>query len=113
MRSTRPRWSLTEVQMLAAEDRVVLTRTVYDLFSTRVEALRWVREVIADLRLADFAHTVDLEVHMADVYGFIVGDDGWYLKLTITEDDDDSFALVISCHPLAYPLNTQGGCISP
>ncbi len=92
---------------------MVLMRTVYDVFSTRVEALRWVRGVIADLRPADFAHTVELEVHVADVYGFVVGDNGWYLKLTMTEDADGSFVLVISCHPLQYPLSTQGGRISP
>lgn len=90
---------------------MALTRTVYDLFFTRSEAVRWVREVISDLRPEDFAHTRKLEVHVADVYGFSVGDDGWYLKLTVVDDSKDSAVLVISCHPLERPLRTQGGWV--
>ncbi len=102
---------MTDVQILASEDRLALTRTVYDLFFTREEAVRWIREVIVDLRLADFAHTAELDVHVADVYGFLVGDHGWYLKLTVAEDGDGSSVLVISGHPLERPLKTRGGWI--
>ncbi len=43
--STRPRWSLVEIQTLAAKERLILTHAACDYFSTRTEALNWIHGV--------------------------------------------------------------------
>jgi hypothetical protein len=109
----QPHWSLAEIRGLAARERLVLTHAACDYFSTRSEALDWIHGVIAELRVADFAHSVELEVHTADVYGVVVDGCGWYLKLTLEMDAHEKLVLVISCHPVEYSLVTRGGTIEP
>ncbi len=109
----RPHWSLAEIRKLAARERLVLTHAACDHFSTRGEALDWIHGVVADLRTENFAYTVKLEVHTADVYGLVVDGCGWYLKLTLEKDARGELVLVISCHPVEYPLVTRGGTIEP
>ncbi len=111
--STRPHWSLAEIRSLAANERLLLTHAACDHFPTRVEALDWVHGVIAELRAVDFAHSVQLEEHIADVYGVVVDDRGWYLKLTVDRDARGKLVLVISCHPVEYTLTTRLGRIEP
>ena len=109
----RPHWPLAEIRSLAAKERLVLTHAACDHFSTRTDALDWIHGVIAELRVQDYAHSVQLEVHTADVYGVVVEGFGWYIKLTITSDACGKLALVISCHPVERPLMTRLGTIEP
>ena len=74
---TRSRWSLAEIQALAARERLVLTHAACDHFSTRTEAFDWTHAVLAGLQPQDFAHSAELEVHVADVYGVVVDGCGW------------------------------------
>jgi len=49
---------------------------------------------------------------VADVYGVARDEGGWYLKLTII-DEDGPEVLVISFHPLERPIKTNGGLVLP
>ncbi len=109
----RPRWPLAEIQSLAAEERLVLTHAACDYFPTRTEALDWIHGVLAELRAQDFAHSVQLEIHTADVYGVVVDNRGWYLKITVDSDARGRLLLVISCHPIERSLMTRLGVIEP
>lgn len=111
--SKRPHWSLAEIRSLAANERLLLTHAACDYFPTRTEALDWAHGVVAELRPADFAHSVQLEVHIADVYGVVVDGCGWYLKLTVDSDARGALVLLISCHPVEYTLTTRLGSIEP
>ncbi len=109
----RPHWSLAEIRSLAAQERLLLTHAACDYFPTRTEALDWIHGVIAELRAVDFAHSVELRAHLADVYGVVVDNCGWYIKLTVDSDAHGKLVLVISCHPVEYPLMTRLGEIEP
>ncbi len=111
--NARPNWLLAEIRSLAAEERLILTHAACDHFPTRTEALDWIHGVIAELRPQDFAHSTQLEVHTADVYGVVAGNRGWYLKLTVENDARGRLVLVISCHPVERPLMTRLGVIEP
>lgn len=54
---------------------------------------------------------MQLEAHVADIYGVIVEGCGWYIKLTVERDARGALVLVISCHPVEYPLMTGRGTI--
>jgi len=109
----RSLWDLEQIQDLAAQERLVLTQAASSCFSTFTEALDWVHGTIAELRLGDFAHSVQLQTHAADVYGIVAEERGWYLKLTVDQDAHGALVLVISCHPLEHPLSTLRGTIGP
>jgi hypothetical protein len=102
-----------DVQRLAAEDRLALTLSACDAFISRLGARRWIKDLIATLRPEDFAHSVQLEVHRADVYGVYNDGCGWYVKLTMTKDTDGLVVLVISCHLVERPLKTLKRTILP
>ncbi len=109
----RPHWPLAEIQRLAAEERLILTHAAGDDFPTRTEALDWIHGVITELQPVDFAHSVQLQVHAADVYGVVGESCGWYIKLTVERDARGALVLVISCHAVEYPLVTRRGTIEP
>ncbi len=98
---------------MAAEDRLALTLSASAAFVTPMVARTWVKDLIAALRLEHFAHSVQLEVHRADVYGIFRDGIGWYVKLTLTKDAAGSVVLMISCHPVEWPLKTGKRTIAP
>lgn len=81
-------------------------------FGTPDEARRAVQETVATLDESSFAETVKLLRHIADIYGVIGDDGGWYLKLTVI-DTAGPEVLIISFHPLERPIKTNGGLVSP
>ena len=109
----QPLWELALVQELAAQERLLLTQAASSCFSTFIEAVDWVHGAIADLQPGDFSHSVQLHTHAADVYGFVSEGCGWYLKLAVEQDSQGALVLVISCHPLEYPISTLRGTIGP
>ena len=110
---SRPRWSLTQIKQLAADDHLLLTRRGCEYFETGAQAILEVKRLIANLTLGDFSQTAQLAKHLADIYGIKRDGAGWYLKLTVIEADKDETLLVISFHPLEHPLQTRGGKVSP
>ncbi len=109
----KPHWPLTDVRRLAAEDRLALTLSACDAFPSRMVAGVWIKDLIATLRPEHFAHSVQLEVHRADVYGIFKDGCGWYVKLSMAKDADGLAVLVISCHPVERPLKTGKRTITP
>lgn len=114
MKAKAPHWDLARVQQLAAQPNglfVQVTRAAA-FFGSMHEALGELREVIHRLTFQDFAETQQLTWDTADVYGIRMADgSGWYLKITIDEEIPE--LVVISCHPLAHPLRTNGGVVKP
>ncbi len=82
-----------------------------NFFPTPKEAWETTKVVLLKLELVNFAHTVQMTYDVADVYGVIVEENGWYLKITI--DEQDSELVVISFHPLERPLRTRSGEVKP
>ena len=114
MKAKAPYWDLARVQALAAQPQglfVQVTRAAA-FFGSPSEALATLRTVIAQLTWKDFAETQQLTWDTADVYGIRMADaSGWYLKITVDEEIPE--VVVISCHPLAHPLRTNGGVVKP
>jgi hypothetical protein len=110
---SKPRWSLSDVKALVAEGRVLVTQRVCAWFPTQSESLLTVSEVIATLSGSNFAHNAVLANHVADVYGVVLDDRGWYLKFSVTEDAEGRAVVVISFHPLERALRTRGGVVIP
>lgn len=74
-------------------------------------ARRIVQTIVCKLAEQDYARSVRLINGMlADEYGKMFDDRGWYVKLRINQDDGDRD--VISCHLTKYPLTTQAETIA-
>lgn len=84
-----------------------------DFFSTPNDAYEAARCAIADLDVGQFCDTEQLVVDLADVYGIELDGRGWYLKVAVDEDIEDSIVIVISLHPLKWPMRTNGGMVKP
>ena len=103
---------MQRIKDLAKEGRLFVQRTrALDFFATLGEALQTARTTLLDLEISNFAHTVKMTYDVADVYGVVVEGEGWYLKLTIDEQEPE--VVVISFHPLERPLKTRGGILKP
>jgi len=103
---------MQRIKDLAKEGRLFIQRTrALDFFATLSEALQTARTTLLDLEISNFAHTVKMTYDVADVYGVVVEGEGWYLKLTIDEQEPE--VVVISFHPLERPLKTRGGILKP
>ena len=108
-----PRWDLVTVKALAASPgglQVLKTRAI-DSFPDRRTAYAAARSMIAALALGNFAETVRLGLDEADVYGVKIDGRGWYVKLTVREEND--LVVVISFHPLEHRLQTNKGTVLP
>ncbi len=112
-KKNRPHWSLTVIRRMVAQDEFFCAfGSAVAYFATPGEAREAVQEAVAALEETNFAETVKLSTHVADVYGVPRDEGGWYLKLTII-DEDGPEVLVISFHPLERPIKTNGGLVSP
>ena len=108
----RPHWPLARIQQLATKRKLFIQRTrALDFFPTPMEAFSAAKEVLTTLEIKSFAQTVKLTHDVADVYGVVIEQHGWYLKLTIDETEPE--VVVISFHPLERPLKTRGGMVKP
>ena len=109
-----PYWDLENVKAVAALPNGLLVRVTRaaDFFPDRQSAIAACRSAIAALTVRDFAETQRLAWDIADVYGVRMADNtGWYLKITVDEDEPE--VVVISFHPLEYPLKTNGEVVKP
>lgn len=76
----------------------------------RLRAVDYATQVVLSLTPDDFAHTLKLpDGQMHDVYGKVVGDEGWYVKIEIHPSDGQPG--IISCHPAEHALVTRGGVV--
>ena len=108
-----PHWDPARVKKLVAAGQFFIqkTRALMFIGGTIQEARQAAQEVIADLNIRSFAHTVALQGDTADVYAVRFRGAGWYLKFCI--DEERPAVSVISFHPLEYPMNTNAGEVKP
>ena len=107
-----PHWSLERVKELAAQEKVFIQRTrALDSFDSLKTAFAAIRDVLLNLSEENFSHTVQLTWDVADVYGVVFREAGWYLKLCIDEAEPE--VAVISFHRLERPLRTRSGVVAP
>lgn len=112
MKAKKPYWDLERVKGLAANDRLVLSRTrALNFFEADETAVATAKDVIAGLSADRFAETL-LQPAKCDVYGVYIAGAGWYLKLTIDPQPPEGL-IVISLHPLERPLKTNTGMVKP
>jgi hypothetical protein len=77
---------------------------------SRERAISFAIEAVLALTPGDYAHT--LKVHgdqIQDVYGLIIQEEGWYLKIEIHVGDGQPG--IVSCHPAEYDLQTRRGTV--
>jgi hypothetical protein len=74
------------------------------------EARQYAKDAVLSLTVHDYAHSIEThagQVH--DVYGMVLQEEGWYLKIEINVDDGQPG--IVSCHPAEYDLQTRGGIV--
>ena len=112
MKAKAPHFGLARVKGLVANGNFTVQESRARVFlGTFVEARARMQEVCALLSERAFSHSVQLTWDVADVYGVTYCGRGWYLKLTI--DDEEPEVAIISFHPLQHPLRTNGGQVKP
>lgn len=110
-----PHFPLERVKSIAvARNGLYLQRTraqniLVERTGSSIAAYQKAREIILSLELGHFAKTVQLPCDIADIYGFYIQNEGWYLKITIDESIPE--VAVISLHPLEHPLRTRNGVV--
>ena len=74
------------------------------------QARSFIQRSVLSLTPEDFAHTIELPNGQAhDVYGKVIADEGWYLKIEININDHQPG--IVSCHPAEHDLRTRRGMI--
>jgi len=74
------------------------------------DARRYACNAVLSLTESNYAHSLEMhdgQVH--DVYGLVVDETGWYLKIEIHVGDGQPG--IVSCHPAEYDLRTRGGIV--
>jgi hypothetical protein len=62
------------------------------------------------LTVANYAHTIQTPTgQVQDVYGKVIEEEGWYMKIEIGMDDGQPG--IVSCHPAEHDLDTKGGIV--
>jgi hypothetical protein len=80
------------------------------LSCTERQARQYARQAVLSLQPGDYAHTLEtLNGQLQDVYGKVIDDDGWYLKIEIHVNDGQ--AGIISCHPAEHDIVTLNGIV--
>ncbi len=70
-----------------------------------------VQTIVCKLTEHDYVRSVRLDSGMlADEYGKMFDDLGWYVKLLINRDDGEQD--IVSCHLTKYPLTTRSATIA-
>lgn len=97
---------------LAGQGALLLRRgSAIDFFETPLDAYDAARRTLLDLTARCFCEALVLDSDVVDVYAIKRGERGWYLKLTIDEEEPE--VIVISFHPLSRPLRAVGGVVKP
>src|SRR5207248_8354947 len=102
---------LAEVKRVAAKEdglRFSLTRAL-QFFPSRVACLQAARSTVAALSQRDFVETIHQNPDVCDVYAVKTEVKGWYVKLTMLEEDDGDVVMLLSLHPLEREIRTASG----
>ena len=77
---------------------------------TQREARQYAKRAVLSLQEGDYAHTLKMpDGQLMDVYGKVIEEDGWYLKIEIHMNDGQPG--IVSCHPAARDLATRNGVV--
>ena len=83
---------------------------IHEFDCTRAHAGRIIQRIVAVLTPADYSRSVQMDNgELADEYGCMYAELGWYVKLLFNQEDDE--AEVCSCHLTRFPLITRAGRI--
>ncbi|MBW3570327.1 MAG: hypothetical protein KY467_04405 [Gemmatimonadetes bacterium] len=103
-----------QAQVRAGNFHVYVTRALTCIQRLREcrprEAREYARRAVLSLQEGDYAHTVKMpDGQLMDVYGKVIEEDGWYLKIEISMHDGQPG--IVSCHPAAHDLATRSGVV--
>jgi hypothetical protein len=74
------------------------------------EARQFAKDAVLSLTARDYAHSIKTDAgQVHDVYGLILEEEGWYLKIEIKGSNGRPG--IISCHPAEFDLQTRGGMV--
>ncbi|HEX7505227.1 MAG TPA: hypothetical protein VF550_00545 [Polyangia bacterium] len=106
MAPRKPFFPLLDVKKIAQrKDGLHLSKTKAEAsFSSFAQALDAARTMIALLIERDFVETKQ-QRDPCDVYVVVMGNRGWYVKLTILAER----VILVSFHPLERPMRTARG----
>lgn len=77
---------------------------------SRERATAFAINAVLSLTPEDYAHTLEFpDGQMQDVYGLLIREEGWYLKIEIHVGDGEPG--IVSCHPAEYDLQTRRGTV--
>ena len=106
-----PHWPLETVKAVAAREdglRFSLTRAL-PFFPTRAACFVAARSTVAALSHRDFVETLQQNPDLCDVYAVRIERKGWYVKLTLLEEEDGEVVVLLSLHPLEHEIRTARG----
>lgn len=107
MKPRKPHWEIARVKSLAAAGKLLLTKTkAQNSFAAATTATHAAMTIIAQLSERQFSET-QVQLDICDVYAVPFQGRGWYLKVTV-----DDLLVVVSLHPLQWPLRTNGGVVA-
>lgn len=107
----RPYWPLEVVKEIAEREdglRFSLTRAL-QFFPTRTACLLAARATVAVLTKRDFVETNHQNPDICDVYAVKIEGKGWYVKLTMLEEENGDVVMLLSLHPLEREIRTASG----
>lgn len=111
-----PRVDLAEfqAQVRAGNVHVYKTRALNVIQTVRKcrvrEARAYAKRAVLSLEDGDYAHTLRMpDGQIMDVYGKVIEEDGWYLKIEIHMHDGQPG--ILSCHPAERDLTTRTGVV--
>jgi len=78
-------------------------------FPTRAACLQAARATVAVLTVRDFVETLHQNPDLCDVYAVKQEGKGWYVKLTMLEEPDGDYVMLLSLHPLEREIRTASG----
>lgn len=118
----KPHHSLEEVKALGVKRRVRLLKTraldpMMDSLAsadTAAKATALAAATIAALTLDAFSDTVQQSFVTCDIYGVVIEERGFFVKLHIDVDArGEDLVICMSFHLLERPLRTNGGTVKP
>lgn len=107
-----PAHDLAEIKRRIAADNFHPSTTkatdlvIREYGGSKRDARRMIQRIVATLGEGDYAGTRQMfDGALADEYGTMYDELGWYVKLTFNVQDDE--VDVISCHLTKWPLQTR------
>jgi hypothetical protein len=111
-----PAFDLTQFQAEVRQENfhVYITRALQIIKKVRqcdrLEAREYAKRAVLSLQQGDYAHTLKTaNGQLHDVYGKLMDEEGWYLKIEIHIRDGQPG--IVSCHPAEHDLETNAGVV--